>query len=200
MTAPKETRPLKTAPEETAPQEAAPQESPIGAGDWLVGPDLAPDVADPVMAPLYEAAARGALALPFCAACETPLELEEYVCDACGASAEIGTAGREWRDVPLAGTVHTATLVHRREPVLIVATGPYPVIDVELTSGHRLVLTTVTPTEQAPDIGAAVEIAFRAIGDVSLPAVRASRPHHPPEATEEVPEATEEATDRRPTS
>jgi len=86
-------------------------------------------------------AAIAALVL-VCAACGMPLELEQYVCDACGASAEIGTLGREWRDVPLAGTVHTATLVHRREPGLIVATGPYPVIDIELASGHRLVLTT----------------------------------------------------------
>jgi phenylpropionate dioxygenase-like ring-hydroxylating dioxygenase large terminal subunit len=31
--------------------------------------------------------------------------------------------------------VHAATLVHRREPGLIIAVQPYPVIDVELTSG-----------------------------------------------------------------
>jgi len=140
--------------------------------DWLVASELAPDTADPVLTPLYEAAARGALALPFCAACSTPLELEQYVCDACGASAEIGTPGRDWCDVPLAGTVHTATLVHRREPGLIVATGTYPVIDVELTSGHRLVLSTAAPSGQAPDIGAPVEIAFRTVGAVTLPAVR----------------------------
>jgi uncharacterized OB-fold protein len=143
--------------------------------DWLVAPELAPDAGDPVMAPLYAAATRGALALPFCAACCTPLELEQYVCDACGASADIGTAGREWRDVPLTGTVHTVTLVHRREPGLIVAPGPYPVIDVELASGHRLVLTTAAPSGQAPDIGAPVEIAFRTVGAVTLPAVRFSR-------------------------
>lgn len=152
--------------------------------DWLVAPDLAPDTADPVMSPVYEAAARGALALPFCAACGTPLELEQYVCDACGASAEIGTPGREWRDVPPAGTVHAATLVHRREPGLIVALGPYPVIDVELDSGHRLVLTTATPSGQAPEIGAPVEIAFRTVGAVTLPAVRALWPHRPPESTD----------------
>ncbi|HEY6494181.1 MAG TPA: OB-fold domain-containing protein [Trebonia sp.] len=145
------------------------------AADWLVGPELAPDAADPVMAPVYESAARGALALPFCAACGTPLELEQYVCDGCGASAEIGTPGREWREVPLAGTVHAATLVHRREPGLIVAMRPYPVIDVELDSGHRLVLTTATPSGQAPDIGAPVEIAFRTIGAVTVPAVRFPR-------------------------
>jgi uncharacterized protein len=161
-----------TAPRETVPQETVPQETGPDVGDWLVTPELAPDAADPVMAPVYEAAARGALALPFCAACSTPLELEQYVCDGCGASAEIGTPGREWRDMPLAGTVHAATLVHRREPGLIVAMSPYPVIDVELASGHRLVLTTATPSGQAPDIGAPVEIAFRTVGAVTLPAVR----------------------------
>jgi uncharacterized protein len=160
-----------------APQGPAPHAALSDAGDWLVAPELAPDTADPVMSPLYEAAARGALALPFCAACGTPLELEQYVCDACGMSVEIGTVGREWRDVPLAGTVHTATLVHRREPGLIVATGPYPVIDVELDTGHRLVLTTATPSGQPPDIGASVEIAFRTVGAVTLPAVRVLPPH-----------------------
>ena len=175
-------------PEETAPEDALPD-----VCDWLVAPELAPDTADPVMAPMYAAAARGALALPFCAACGTPLELEQYVCDTCGARAEIGTPGREWRDVPLAGTVHTATLVHRREPGLIVTTGPYPVIDVELTSGHRLVLTTATPSAQAPEIAAPVEIAFRVVGAVTLPAVRAAWQQRPPEVTEEV-------TDRRVTS
>jgi uncharacterized OB-fold protein len=164
----------------TAAQEAVPRDGTgPDAGDWLVAPELVPDVADPVMAPVYAAAARGALALPFCAACGTPLELEQYVCDACGTSAEIGTPGREWRDVPLAGTVHAATLVHRREPGLIVAPGPYPVIDVELDSGHRLVLTTATPSGGAPDIGTPVEIAFRTVGDVTLPAVRVLWPHRP---------------------
>jgi uncharacterized OB-fold protein len=140
--------------------------------DWLVAPELAPDTADAALAPVYEAAARGALILPFCAACATPLELEQYVCDECGASAEIGTPGRDWREVPRAGTVHTATLVHRREPGLIVAGRPYPVIDVELDSGHRLVLTTATPSALAPEIGDRVEIAFRVVGTVTLPAVR----------------------------
>jgi uncharacterized OB-fold protein len=130
------------------------------------------------MAPLYEAADRGALALPFCAACAAPLELEQYVCDVCGASAEIGTAGRQWRDVPLEGTVHAATLVHRRERGLIVATEPYPVIDVELSSGHRLVLTTATVSGETPDTGAPVEIAFRTVGAVKLPAVRPAQGAH----------------------
>ena len=61
MTAPSGPARRRTAPGDTARGPAA--------RDWLVASDLAPDAADPVMAPVYEAAARGALALPFCAAC-----------------------------------------------------------------------------------------------------------------------------------
>ena len=68
--------------------------------------------------------------------------------------------------------MHAATLVHRRERELIITAHPYPVIDVELTSGHRLVLTTSGACEHAPAIGAPVEIAFRTVGAVALPAVR----------------------------
>jgi uncharacterized protein len=140
--------------------------NPETSGDWLVAPELAPDPADPDTAPLYAAAARGVLAMPFCVGCGIPLELEQSVCDACGA------AERQWREVPRTGTVYAATLVHRRERELIVAAHPYPVIDVELTSGHRLVLTTTQACEHAHAIGAPVEIAFRTVGDVALPAVR----------------------------
>jgi uncharacterized protein len=134
--------------------------------DWLVVPGLAPDAGDPDLAPLYAAAATGSLVMPFCARCGIPLELEQSVCDACG------TPGRDWRQVPRAGTVHAATLVHRREPGLIVADAPYPVIDVELASGHRIVVTTATSSGTAPGIGITVEITFRRVGAVAVPAVR----------------------------
>ena len=104
--------------------------------------------------------------MPFCADCGIPVELEQSVCDACG------TPERDWREVPRTGTVHAATLVHRREPGLIVADAPYPVIDVELDSGHRVVVTTATSSGTAPGIGTPVEIAFRTVGAVAVPAVR----------------------------
>lgn len=135
--------------------------------DWLVVPGLAPDAGDPDLAPLYAAAATGSLVMPFCAGCGVPMELEQSVCDACG------TPERDWREVPCAGTVHAATLVHRREPGLIVTDAPYPVIDVELASGHRIVVTTAAPARTAPGIGTPVEIAFRTVGAVAVPAVRA---------------------------
>jgi uncharacterized OB-fold protein len=103
-------------------------------GDWLVADELAPDPRG-ALAPLYEGAAVGQLVMPFCDHCSRPVELEQFVCDACG--------GRvEWRPVDPSGTVHAVTTVHRREPGLIRASDPYPVIDVELDSGHRVIMTT----------------------------------------------------------
>jgi uncharacterized OB-fold protein len=103
--------------------------------------------------------------LPFCAACKLPLELDQQVCDHCG------NTERDWRTVDPRGTVHAATLMHRREPGLVLVAAPYPIVDVELTSGHRMVMTTVQPARTAPPIGTAVRIGFRRLGDVVLPAI-----------------------------
>jgi uncharacterized OB-fold protein len=153
-------------PAATAAARAAAAVANEAGGDWLVAPGLAPDPADRDLAPLYAAAARGVLAMPFCGGCGIPLELEQSACDACG------TAGPRWREVARSGTVHAATLVHRREPGLIVADGPYPVLDVELASGHRIVLTTTRACPRPPEIGACAEIGFRRVGGVAVPAVR----------------------------
>ena len=48
---------------------------------------------------------------------------------------------------------------------------PYPIIDVELSSGHRMVMTTVQPANTAPPIGTGVRIGFRRLGDVAIPAI-----------------------------
>ena len=133
--------------------------------DWLLVPSLAPETAGDRLAPLYEAAARGELALPFCAACTQPLELEQEICDYCG------SAQCRWRTVELRGTVHAATLMHRREPGLVRTQRPYPVVDVELTSGHRVVMTTTLPTDTTPTIGTVVHIGFRRLGEVAIPAI-----------------------------
>jgi uncharacterized protein len=133
--------------------------------DWLLDSALAPAADDDILAPLYRAASRHELALPFCAACALPLELDQEVCDSCG------RAERDWRTVDPRGTVHAATLMHRREPGLVHTKAPYPIVDVELTSGHRMVMTTVQPADTAPLIGTAVRIGFRRLGDVVLPAI-----------------------------
>ncbi|SPM40901.1 Uncharacterized OB-fold protein, contains Zn-ribbon domain [Mycobacterium numidiamassiliense] len=133
--------------------------------DWLLDSALAPAADDDVLAPLYGAASRNELVMPFCAACALPLELDQEVCDSCG------TAERAWSTVAPRGTVHAATLMHRREPGLVRGVMPYPIVDVELTSGHRMVMTTVQPAGTAPPIGAAVHIGFRHLGDVAIPAI-----------------------------
>jgi uncharacterized OB-fold protein len=133
--------------------------------DWLLDGALAPTADDDMLAPLYRAASRNELVMPFCAACALPLELGQEVCDGCG------HAERAWRTVDPRGTVHAATLMHRREPGLVHGLAPYPIVDVELTSGHRIVMTTVQPADTAPPIGTAVRIGFRRLGDVAIPAI-----------------------------
>jgi uncharacterized protein len=142
--------------------------------DWLLTHELAPPVADEALGRLYAAAAEGRLALPFCPNCGLALELEQQVCDRCA------TAGPQWRTVEPRGTVHSATLVHRLEPGLVRAGHPYPVADIELASGHRLVLTSAEPSSQPPAIGDAVSIGFRRLGDVAIPAYRSAAPPSAP--------------------
>jgi uncharacterized OB-fold protein len=139
--------------------------------DWLLDPVLAPDGHDEAMSPLYDAAARGELAMPFCAECELALELEQDVCDGCGAR------NRHWRRVDRCGVVHAATVMHRREPGLVRAESPYPIVDVELSSGHRLVMTTTAPCHTAPSIGTEVRVGFRRLGEAAIPAIDTSEVH-----------------------
>ena len=133
--------------------------------DWLAEPVLAPAVDGDPIRPLYDAAAHDELALPFCHGCDAAVELEQLVCDHCGCSRI------DWRSVELTGVVHAATLMHRREPGLVRTDSPYPVIDVEVSSGRRIVMTTVNPSTRAPAIGTPVRIGFRRLGGVRLPAV-----------------------------
>lgn len=143
-------------------------------GDWLVDATLAP-LADGSLAPLYAGAAAGDLTLPFCVACGLAVELEQRACDGCGAT-EI-----RWRPVERVGTVHAVTTVHRAEPGLIRAADPYHVLDVEVASGHRLVMATVVPTGPAPAIGSSVTVTFRDVGGVAVPSARPSAPVPPAE-------------------
>ncbi|MDA3639659.1 Zn-ribbon domain-containing OB-fold protein [Mycobacterium xenopi] len=133
--------------------------------DWLLQAALAPDADDELIRPLYEAAARRELRLPRCLGCDLPLELEQQVCDRCGCQQ------RCWAPVEPVGVVHSSTLMHRREPGLVRAEHPYPIVDVELASGHRIVMTTTAPCDSAPPIGAAVRVGYRHLGGVVIPAI-----------------------------
>jgi len=141
--------------------------------DWLLDAGLAPNPAD-TLAPLYAAAAAGELHLPRCGACGLALDLEQRVCDNCGA------ADVAWGRVEPSGSVHSVTVVHRREAGLVLAQEPYPVVDVELTSGHRLVLAPVHPATAAPVIGDPVAIGFRQLGSVAVPGFTTATASHDP--------------------
>jgi uncharacterized OB-fold protein len=130
--------------------------------DWLVDDSLAPRTGG-ALAPLYAAAERGELALPHCNACGLALELEQLRCDACDAADVV------WRSVARLGVVHAVTTVHRLEPGLVRASQPYHVADVELASGHRLIMTSATAITRPPRIGAAVTVSFRRVGGVAIP-------------------------------
>jgi uncharacterized OB-fold protein len=138
--------------------------------DWLLSRELEPSADDDTLGRLYAAAAEGRLVLPFCPACGLALELQQRVCDACA------TTGADWRAVEPRGTVHSVTVVHRLEPGLVRAGHPYPVADIELASGHRLVLTSVGPSSKPPAIGDAVSIGFRRLGEVAIPAYHSAVP------------------------
>jgi hypothetical protein len=66
--------------------------------------------------------------------------------------------------------VHSATVMHRLEPGLVRSGAPYPILDVELTSGHRLIMTSRDRTEAVFHIGDRVTIGFRRLGGVAIPA------------------------------
>ncbi|WP_019546597.1 Zn-ribbon domain-containing OB-fold protein [Streptomyces sulphureus] len=132
--------------------------------DWLVDEQLAPLAEEEPLAPLYRAADAGELALPRCAACRLPFELEQRVCDGCGG------IGARWESVEPYGTVHAVTVMHRLESGLVRTAEPYPLLDVETRSGHRLIMTTVRLPESVPRIGDPVAIGFRRVGGVAVPA------------------------------
>ncbi|MCT1351991.1 MULTISPECIES: Zn-ribbon domain-containing OB-fold protein [Gordonia] len=134
--------------------------------DWLLDDSLAPAVAGDPLEPLYAGAARGVLVLPFCARCAIPLDLEQHVCDRCG-------SGRiDWAETVPTGVVHSSTTMHRLEPGLVATTGPYPIVDIELTGGHRLIMTTVDWQADSPQIGDVVDIGFRNLAGVAIPAAQ----------------------------
>lgn len=135
------------------------------ATDWLLTDSLAPHVDGDPLQPLYDGAARGELVMPFCSICGMALDLEQQRCDGCGAANVL------WQTVDPVGVVHAATVMHRRERGLVVADAPYPIVDVELSSGHRLVVTTLVPSTTAPPIGTRVSLRFRRLGTATIPAI-----------------------------
>lgn len=95
-------------------------------------PRIAPVTTDHDTGGFFAAAARGALAICFCAACDRPVHLPQPRCAACG------SAVVEWRDVAPRGHVYSWTVAeHQVHPAYPV---PHTLVLVELddVAGIRL--------------------------------------------------------------
>lgn len=136
--------------------------SPIAA-DWLLTASGAPSVADPLTG-FYSAADEGVLELAVCVAHGHPLDADQVRCDRCGAAAEA-------RAVAPQGRVLAVVTMHRREAGLVATDAPYPVLDVELDSGHRLYLSTTDGAAPVPAVGARVRVGWVRIGPQAVPRV-----------------------------
>lgn len=111
-------------------------------------------VPDPISAPFYEAARRGALELQRCADCGT---FRHYPRPACPRCLSLRYA---WERASGRGTVHTWTIV--RGPTLPAFAGklPYNVVDVLLEEGVHFVSEVLDCPPEEIHAGMAVEATF----------------------------------------
>ncbi len=139
------------------------------APDWLVLDTAAPSAEEP-LARFFAGTADDELLLPFCGNGH-PLDFDQVECE----RPECGERSPEWRPVPKSGTVIASIVMHRLEKAYIAAKAPYPVLEVEFDSGHRLYLSTDRdPGAVAYQTGERVDIAFVSVGGIRIPRVRST--------------------------
>jgi uncharacterized OB-fold protein len=127
-------------------------------------PDFEPSLDDPLLAPFWQAAARGKVALPACPTCGAwqwyPLPGRP-----CGHLEDL-----EWRDLAGTGTIFTFTRVERG---FLPSGGeaPYTLVLVELDGapGPRLVSVLVGPGSVSPAIGDRVQLSPTTLATHTLP-------------------------------
>jgi L-arabinonolactonase len=121
----------------------------------------------PDNAPFWEAASRGALALPWCRDCARPHLPPGPVCPFCLSDR------LEWRDASGRGRVSSWTRVHKAWFPAFAAVIPYDVVQVELEEGPRLTADLVDAAPGSPRVGLAVEVVFdRVTPEITLPRFR----------------------------
>jgi uncharacterized OB-fold protein len=136
------------------------------AADWLLLDSAAPSAEEP-LTKFLAGTADGELVLPFCGSGH-PLDLDQLECEREGCPG----GPRQWREVSRTGTVIASIVMHRLEKSFIAATAPYPVLEVELDSGHRLYVSTDRHTRSVVfPAGEIVDIAFVRVGETSIPRI-----------------------------
>lgn len=103
------------------------------------------------------------LLLQHCSVCERWVFYPRAICPHCWSDA------LEWRVASGTGTVRSFTTVHKPGHPGWKAAAPYTVAVIDLTEGPRM-LTALVGVEPADvRIGAAVAVAFEAVGEYTLP-------------------------------
>ncbi|CAB4619700.1 unannotated protein [freshwater metagenome] len=132
--------------------------------DWLLRDTAAPSD----VAPLSEylaGSAEGKLMLPFCAACQHPLDLDQLHCDECAHQVRV------WQTVEPAGRVTVSIMMNRVDARYVKQEAAYPVIEVSLNSGHRIIVSTSTVSDAPIASGTEVRLEFVQVGTQYIPRI-----------------------------
>ncbi|MBB6406339.1 3-ketoacyl-CoA thiolase [Arthrobacter sp. AZCC_0090] len=133
--------------------------------DWLVLDAAAPSTDEPLRT-FLDGAALGDLRLPFCTNGH-PLDFDQGRCEQDGSSDP-----PVWESVPSQATVIASIVMHRIEKTFVKALVPYPVIEVELVSGHRLYVSTDREPALSYQTGDEVKLTFVSVGETRIPRIQ----------------------------
>jgi len=132
--------------------------------DWLLHDSAAPSDVAPLTQYLA-GSSEGKLVLPFCVACKHPLDLDQIHCDECAHQERV------WQEVEPAGRVTVAIMMNRVDARYVKQEAAYPVVEVSLNSGHRIIVSTSTVAEAPIASGTEVRLEFVQVGTQYIPRI-----------------------------
>ncbi len=132
--------------------------------DWLLQDSAAPSDVAPLTQYL-SGSAEGKLVMPFCAACQHPLDLDQLQCDACAHQE------RTWQEVEPAGVTTVAIMMNRVDARYVKHDAAYPVIEVLLNSGHRIIVSTSSVADAPIAADTPVRLEFVRVGTQNIPRI-----------------------------
>jgi uncharacterized OB-fold protein len=123
-----------------------------------------PDVNNPFVAPFYDAAARGELAVTRCAACDRYVWYPTEACDACGGALE-------WVPVSGRGSLFSWAVVHRAFLPAFADKVPFVTALVALAEDPavRIVTNVVDAAPESLRADLALEVTFRPLAFSTVP-------------------------------
>ncbi|MFD7814817.1 Zn-ribbon domain-containing OB-fold protein [Streptomyces sp. NPDC059785] len=131
----------------------------------MTGPQGRFDVpeADAFTRPYWEATADGTLLLRHCAACDRAHHYPREFCPYCW-SEDV-----DWRPASGRAVLYTWSVVHRNDLPPFGGRTPYAAAVVDLAEGPRMMTEVVGCEPEALRVGMALEVTFRALGEMWVP-------------------------------